>query len=136
MKIRFLLVQETPHSNWEAHYFGQTFLAANPCSRMKFMHIKFISDKKKFCWTHTEQHFALGSMPQDRHFLAKFLALFEKAAGRSETVVAGYTPNSRGINSYIKRVSQNNIGRLGVFRNFWRKKGIFFGPRFFWEFFM
>ena len=60
-----------------------------------------------------------------------FLALFEKATGRRESVVAGYTPNSRGINSYIKRVSHNNIGRLGLFITFWRKKYFFFGPRFF-----
>ena len=64
-------------------------------------------------------------------FWAKCLTLFEKAAGRSESVVAGHTPKSRGINSYIKRVSHSNIGRLGVSKNFWRKKYIFFGPRFF-----
>ena len=69
-------------------------------------------------------------------FLAKFLALFAKAAGRSETVVAGYTPNSQGINSYIKRVYHNNIGRLGLPITFWRKKQIFFGPPFFFHFFI
>ena len=49
----------------------ETVSAANPCSRMKFMHIKCISDKKKICWSHTEQHFSLGSMLQDR-----FLGIF------------------------------------------------------------
>ena len=94
------------------------------------MHIKFFSDKKKFCWTHTEQHFALGSMPQDQ-FFRKFLSLFEKAVGRGKCIVAGHTPNSLGINIYIERASHNNIGCLGVSKNFWRKKDIFFGPRFF-----
>ena len=51
-------------------------------------------------------------------FLAKILALFEKAAGRGESIVAGHTPNSRGINSYIKRVSHNNIGHGGALPRF------------------
>ena len=68
------------------------------------------------------------------HFLGKFLTLFEKAAGHSESVVAEHTPNSRGINDYIKRVSHSNIGRLGVSKNFWRKKGIFFWNSFFFTF--
>ena len=68
------------------------------------------------------------------HFLAKFLALFEKAAGRGRCIVAGHTPNSRGINIYIERASHNNIGRLGVSKNFWRKKGIFFWTSFFFTF--
>ena len=58
-------------------------------------------------------------------FLAKLLALFEKAAGRGRCIVAGHTLNSRGINIYIQRASHNNIGRLGVSKNFWHKKGIF-----------
>ena len=45
--------------------------AGNPRSRMKFMHIKFISDKNFFCCTHTEQHFATRSVPQKR-----FLSIF------------------------------------------------------------
>ena len=68
------------------------------------------------------------------HFLAKFLALFEKAAGRGRCIVAGHTPNSRGINIYIERASHNNIGCLGVSKNFWRKKGIFFWTSFFFTF--
>ena len=97
------------------------------------MHIKFISDKKILLNPHGAT-FYLGKYdpgPIFWHFLAKILALFEKAAGRGRCIVAGHTPNSRGINSYIERASHNNIGRLGVSKNFWRKKGIFFGPRFF-----
>jgi len=65
------------------------------------------------------------------YFLAKFLTLFEKAAGRGESVVAGHTPNSLGINIYIKRVSHNSIGRLGASKNFWHKKCIFLDLVFF-----
>ena len=97
---------------------------------MKFMHIKFISDKSFFCWTHTEQHLLWEVCPRT-DFLAKFLAFFEKAAGRGRCIVAGHTPNSRSVNIYIERASHNNIGCLGVSKNFCRKKGIFFGPRFF-----
>ena len=105
---------------------------------MNFMHIKFVFEKNKFCCTLRGQHFTSESVPQERffgHFLAKFLTLFEKAAGRSESVVAGHTPNSRGINNYIERVSHNNIGRLGLSIIFWRKKGNFFLDLIFFSFF-
>ena len=65
------------------------------------------------------------------HFLAKLLALFKKAAGRGKCIVAGHTPNSRGINIYIERASHNNIGRRGAPKIFWRKKYIFFWTSFF-----
>ena len=93
---------------------------------MKFMHIKFVSEKKNFV-----APFGDNILPRKVCPKSDFLALFEKAAGRGESIVAGHTPNSRGINSYIKRTSHNNIGCLGVSKKFWRKKGIFFGPRFF-----
>ena len=76
----------------------------------------------------------LEGKKKGRHFLAKFLAFFEKAAGRDRCIVAGHTPNSRGINIYIERASHNNIGRLGVSKNFWRKKGIFVWTSFFFTF--
>ena len=103
--------------------------AANPCSRMKFMHIKFISDKKKFVGPTRS-----NILHQEVYPRTDFLALFEKAAGRGRCIVAGHTSNSRGINIYIERASHNNIGRLGVSKNFWRKKGIFFWTSFFFIF--
>ena len=130
MKIRFLLVRETPHSNCGAHYFGRK--RTNPCSRMKFMHIKFISDKKNFVGL-TRSNILPWEVCPRTDFWA-FLALFEKAAGRGRCIVAGHTPNSRGINIYIERASHNNIGRLGVSKNFWRKNGIFFWISFFFTF--
>ena len=84
----------------------------------------FISDKNKFVGPTRSNILPWEVCPR-----TDFLALFEKAAGMC--IVAGHTPNFRGINIYIERASQNNIGRLRVSKNFWRKKSIFFGPRFF-----
>ena len=83
------------------------------------MHIEFVF-KKNFVLPSGSNNLPPKVCPRGDFlaFLAKFLALFEKAAGRRESVVAGYTPNSRGINSYIERVSHNNIGRLGLFITF------------------
>ena len=100
---------------------------------MKFMHIKFISDKKNFVEPTRRKILPWEVCPRT-DFLAKFLALFEKAAGRGRCIVAGHTPNSRGINIYIEKASHNNIGRLGASKNFWRKKGIFFWTSFFFTF--
>ena len=108
----------------------------NPCSRMKFTHIIFISDKKHFVEP-TRSNILPGKYAPGPIFLAffgKILALFEKAAGRGSCIVAGYTPNSRGINIYIERAPHNNIGRLGGSKNFWCKKGIFFWTSFFFTF--
>ena len=111
----------------------ETVPAANSCSRMKFMHIKFISYKKKFVGP-TRSNILLWEVCSRTDFLAKFLALFEKAAGRGRCIVTGHTPKSRGINIYIKTASHNNIERLGVSKNFWRKKGICFWTSFFFTF--
>ena len=95
----------------------ETVSAANPCSRTKFMHIKCISDKKKFVGL-TRSNILPWEVCPRTDFLAKFLALFEKAAGRGKCIVDGHTPNSRGINIYIKRVYQLNFcasfGRVGA----------------------
>ena len=69
-----------------------------------------------------------------KHFLAKCLTFFEKAAGRSKSVVAGHTPISRGINSYIERVSHNNIGCREASKRFNVNSRNFFDPDFFTNF--
>ena len=92
---------------------------------MKFMHIKFISDKKNFV-----EPTRSNILPWEVCPRTDFLAFFGKMFGtfwksgrpwQVYQIVAGHTPNSRGINIYIERVSHNNIGRLGVSKNFQKR---------------
>ena len=100
------------------------------CGWIKSMHIEFVSKKKIFVALSGSNILPPKVCPRG-DFFGKIFGTFWKS-GRPWQVYSGRTyPNPRGINIYIERASHNNIGRLGVSKNFWRKKGIFFGPRFF-----
>ena len=83
----------------------ETIPAGNPRSRMKFMHIKFISDKNFFCCTHTEQHFATRSVLQKR-FLSIFWQFFQHFLKRRPAVTSMQWPDilqSFGASIFISK---------------------------------